>query len=92
MFLLDFNMVYYTITPMKPVSVITKFDEFLKARRLTFEAVAVGGTALALLGVITRETRDCDILSPDIPEAISKAAKDFAREMASSGFELGPNE
>jgi hypothetical protein len=39
----------------------------------------VGGTALAILGVIKRETQDCDILFPEIPSLIQKAAQDFAK-------------
>lgn len=88
MFLLDFYMVYYTIIPMKPTTILPKFNEFLKEKGLTFEAVCIGGAALALLGVITRETRDCDIISPEIPKDIEKAAQEFAIEMESQGFEL----
>ncbi len=63
---------------MLPSSVIPTFDQFLAERGLRFEAVVVGGAALNLLGVVTRETRDCDILSPLIPEEILAAARDFA--------------
>ncbi|MCP4674356.1 MAG: hypothetical protein GY854_02325 [Deltaproteobacteria bacterium] len=47
-------------------------------RDLSFEAVVIGGTALGLLGIISRQTRDCDILHPQLPDAILVAAKDFA--------------
>lgn len=73
---------------MRPTSILPKFDEFLTEKQLTFEAIAVGGTALALLGVITRETRDCDILSPNIPKNIEEAAKEFSVKMKSEGVEL----
>lgn len=65
---------------MKPAETIQLFDAFLLARDLSFEAVVVGGTALALLGVISRETRDCDVLHPELPGEIRRAALDFAVE------------
>lgn len=46
---------------------------------LSYEAIVVGGAALALLGVITRTTRDVDLLSSPIPPIILRHAKDFAR-------------
>jgi hypothetical protein len=39
----------------------------------------MGGTALALLGVIVRETRDCGILEPCMSELVLEAAHSFAR-------------
>src|SRR5690606_30203171 len=35
--------------------------------------------ALSILGVITRETRDCDVLYPSIPDNILIASQDFAK-------------
>jgi len=37
--------------------------------------VVIGGAALNLLGVVSRPTKDCDILFPEIPEEIAKAGK-----------------
>jgi hypothetical protein len=42
--------------------------------------VILGGSALALLGVVTRTTDDCDVLDPEIPATIAAAARDFAAE------------
>ncbi len=42
--------------------------------------VVVGSAALGLLGVTTRQTRDCDVLHPGLPEAILTAARTFAKE------------
>jgi hypothetical protein len=64
---------------MKPNETIPLFDQYLKKHKLSFDAVVVGGTALAILGVIKRETQDCDILFPEIPSPIHKAAQDFAK-------------
>jgi hypothetical protein len=59
---------------MNPKDVLLEFDRYLADRRLQFEAVVIGGAALSLLGVITRETQDCDVLDPKIPEEILQAS------------------
>lgn len=80
---------------MRPIDVIKEFDQFLDARNLKFEAIAIGGTALNLMGVVTRETRDCDILSPTIPAVILDAAKEFAvqssHELKTDWLNNGPS-
>jgi hypothetical protein len=73
---------------MKPVETIAAFDQFLEARGATFSAVAIGGAALALLGVISRETRDCDVLDPEIPNEIQRHAEEFAKEQTRKGNTL----
>ena len=39
----------------------------------------IGGAALNLLGVTTRETRDCDVLDPKVPKEILAAADEFRK-------------
>jgi len=73
---------------MLPVETITRFDEYLAERTLRLEAVVIGGAALAFLGVISRPTRDCDILHPDLPVDIKEAARTFAEGMRASGEPL----
>ena len=73
---------------MKPRETLEKFDKFLAARKLSFEAVVIGGAALALLNVISRQTRDCDVIHPDIPQDIIGAANEFAALMRESGVPL----
>ena len=70
---------------METKALLEKFDLFLVERGLQFEAVAIGGAALNLLGIVSRYTRDCDILDPNIPEAIDEAARAFATLMRSRG-------
>lgn len=70
---------------MKPKQLLKQFDRFLEAKRLDFTAVSIGGVAISLLGVLIRETRDCDILDPEIPAKIRLAAQDFAREVSARG-------
>ena len=66
------------LIPMKPRETLEAFDVFLEERGLRLDAVVIGGAALNLLGVVARLTKDCDILCPQIPDDIGKAAKEFA--------------
>jgi len=73
---------------MLPRPTIEAFDAWLPTRSLRLDAIVVGGSALALLGVTDRQTRDFDILHPELPEEITKAARDFAVHLRSEGIEL----
>ena len=73
---------------MDPRTTLAAFDRYLADRGLGLEAVVVGGAALNLLGVITRQTRDCDILHPLLPEAVVAAARAFAAEVTAAGGKL----
>jgi len=73
---------------MIPRETITAFDTYLSDRGLSLEAVVVGGAALGLLGLTDRQTRDVDVLHPELPEEISKAAIDFAGEQRARGHSL----
>ena len=59
-------------------STLLAFDQYLAERRLQFHAVVIGGAALNLLGVVSRLTKDCDILHPEIPNEIAEASRGFA--------------
>ena len=69
---------------MKPKEMLIEFDEYLAVRKLQFEAIVIGGAALAILGVVSRETQDCDVLDPNIPLDIEKAAHEFSHEISKS--------
>lgn len=73
---------------MKPLQTIPAFDSFLSTRGERFEAVIVGGSALVLLGVVIRETRDCDVIAPVLSAAMKEAAKEFASEFRKRGESL----
>lgn len=73
---------------MLPRPTIEAFDTWLYDRALRLEAVVVGGSALALLGVTGRQTRDVDILHPELPEEITRAARDFAAHLRRGGVGL----
>lgn len=76
---------------MKPVYIIPQFDEYLENLGLNFSAIVVGGTALAIMEIIERETQDCDVLDPNIPDQIKKAAVNFAKEISAHGISLKEN-
>ena len=73
---------------MKPTEVIPLFDSYLADHDLSLEGILVGGAALALLGVISRETRDFDLVEPELPEFVKDAAKAFAAELRNRGVIL----
>jgi hypothetical protein len=73
---------------MLPKPTIEAFDSHLAAIGLRLEAIVIGGSALALLGVTTRQTRDFDILAPMLPPAIAEAAREFARAQRRLGIDL----
>jgi len=64
------------------------FERCLADRGLALEAVVVGGAAHNLLGVIKRQTRDCDILHPALPGETVAAARAFAAEVRAGGGAL----
>jgi len=70
---------------MEPTDILSQFDRFLAERGLALEAIVIGGAALALLGVISRQTRDCDVLYPQLPDAIKEAASEFATQVRQQG-------
>ena len=73
---------------MQPTEIIPLFDRYLSDRKLTFEAIVVGGAALALLGLIARETRDCDVIEPHLPGTVLEASRAFAKELDDRGIIL----
>ena len=70
---------------VNPSQILPRFDRFLAMRGLGLEAIVVGGAALALLGVIQRETRDLDLLEPDLPDELLVASRAFAEEVRRQG-------
>ena len=73
---------------MLPRQTIEAFDRHLLGLGLRFEGVVIGGSALGLMGVIQRPTRDVDILVPELPRAIASAARDFAKAQRQAGVDL----
>lgn len=74
---------------MLPGPTIEAFDTWLAQRSLGLSAIVIGGSALALLGITDRQTRDCDILHPELPEEVAQAAREFAAHQRGNGVELG---
>ena len=67
-----------------PQVIIPAFDQFLGHKGLNFTAIAIGGAALSVLGIVSRHTRDLDVLAPAIPEGVQNAAVEFAHRHALS--------
>ena len=65
---------------MNPRETISRFDAFLAELGVRLDAVVVGGAALALLGVTSRQTRDCDVLDPALSDEVLAAARAFAAQ------------
>jgi len=63
---------------MNPAEIFPRFDAFLASRGLLLDATATGGAALALLGIIHRQTRDCDLIEPELSKEMLEAARVFA--------------
>lgn len=70
---------------MLPKQIITRFDAFLAELGLSFEAIIIGGAALGLMGVTSRQTRDCDVLDPPLPRVVHEAALAFAAQLRGQG-------
>lgn len=70
---------------MDPKVTLLSFDRYLTDHELRLEAVLIGGAALNLLGIVSRVTKDCDILHPTLSDSIVEAARAFAREVRQSG-------
>ncbi|MBW1811161.1 MAG: hypothetical protein JRJ87_23420 [Deltaproteobacteria bacterium] len=73
------------------------FDKFLYEKSLAFECVTIGASSLILMDVISRDTRDCDVIDPGIPEEIKQASVEFSRikknekiDLAHDWFNNGP--
>lgn len=58
--------------------ILPLFDRFLASKGLFLEITVAGGAALQLLGVVTRATKDCDVVDPDLSEDILSASREFA--------------
>jgi hypothetical protein len=67
---------------------VDEFDLFLNKRGLRFRGVAIGSTPLILLNILNRETGDCDVIEPLIPEDVRKAALDFSKLKNDHGYRL----
>ena len=73
---------------MLPRPTIEAFDRYLLGLSLRFEGVVIGGSALGLMGIIQRPTRDFDILVPELSPAITSAAREFAKAQRDAGVDL----
>jgi hypothetical protein len=73
---------------MEPRRTLTAFDSYLAQLGLRLDAVVIGGTALNLLGIVSRATDDCDILHPELSSEIVAASRAFAAQIRASNQPL----
>ena len=87
----------YNIGIMLPIDeALQALSETLRARGLEYELVAVGGSSLVMLGLITRATRDLDIVAlvedgryvgaPQLPQPLLDAVRDVGEVLG-----IGPD-
>ncbi len=73
---------------MQSREILVLFDQYLFDRGLQLDAVVIGGAAMNLLEIVSRTTKDCDILSPEIPQSILDASRAFAAAVRAAGDAL----
>ena len=73
---------------MTPLQILKAFDAYLSSQNLTFDGVLIGGAALSILDAISRETQDCDVLAPSIPNNVMAAAIAFSQQVRANGGDL----
>jgi hypothetical protein len=66
---------------MKTEETFQALNDELKQQHIQRELVICGGAALIALQIISRETRDVDVLKPRIDIALQKAAKAVAKNL-----------
>ena len=69
-------------------NILDAYDFFLQQRNVHLEAIIVGGTGLNLLGYISRQTRDVDIIAPELSDGQKQTSKDFCLAMSPTAEEL----
>lgn len=69
------------------LKVIKEFDHYLAGLNLEFEAVIMGGGALAIMGITDRVTRDIDCVAPEIPQQIKNASEKFCQDFPNLGLD-----
>jgi hypothetical protein len=70
------------IGPKNWQAALQKLDETLLQRNIQRDLIVCGGTALLILDIIDRETRDIDVVSPELDAELKKAATEVARMLS----------
>ena len=73
---------------MNPTKIAFEFDLFLSENGVHLECILVGGAALGLQKIIHRETKDWDVLVPELDEVMKRTARQFARSLQSENLML----
>jgi Nucleotidyltransferase of unknown function (DUF6036) len=67
---------------MDTLIVFKTLDKELKKQNIEREIVICGGAALIILGILTRQTRDVDVIIPKIDPDFSAAADAIAKDLS----------
>ena len=59
---------------------LKQFDEYLSQHQAHLDAIVIGGAALIVMGVISRDTVDVDCLGPKLSEEILAHAANFRKK------------
>jgi Nucleotidyltransferase of unknown function (DUF6036) len=76
------------IDTVDPRRTLLAFDDYLAEQNHAGDLIVIGGTALALLGVISRPTRECDVLEPPLDPVLRQYAREFAELQRTQGNPL----
>jgi len=57
-------------------------DQVLLDRKMSRDLIVCGGTALLVLDVIERETRDVDVVSPEVDQDLKDASIEVAKKLS----------
>src|SRR5436309_14174779 len=68
--------------------ILELFDEHLAKKVLRLDSLVIVRAALKLLGIVSRYTKDCDILYPEISKEVHESARAFAAELRNKGETL----
>lgn len=60
--------------------VLKEFDKYLAKNKKSFKATVIGGAALIVMDVITRKTKDIDLIDPEIPQDIKDLSVNFSKD------------
>ena len=65
---------------MTIIEVLNQFDDQLTKEKVEFNGIVVGASALVLLGIIDRMTRDIDLINNSIPQKVRDQIEIFAKK------------
>lgn len=78
LYIVLYIIMLYTLYMNDPLAIFKALDAELSRAKQKRELVICGGAALIALGIVSRETRDVDVLIPELDALLEEAAKKIA--------------